>query len=60
LQDSDIPHQTSVHSRIGKMYESHLEELQSELKKAVGKVSFTTDIWTDPNLASFMAVTAHW
>lgn len=26
----------------------------------MGKISFTTDAWTDPNQTSFMAVTAHW
>jgi hypothetical protein len=26
----------------------------------VGKISFTTDGWSDPNQTSFMAVTAHW
>jgi hypothetical protein len=26
----------------------------------VGKISFTTDAWSDPNQVSFMAVTAHW
>ena len=26
----------------------------------MGKISFTTDIWSDPNLVPFMAVTAHW
>ncbi|KAF9537737.1 hypothetical protein CPC08DRAFT_651642, partial [Agrocybe pediades] len=27
---------------------------------ALGKVSLTTDLWSDPNLSPFMAVTAHW
>jgi len=26
----------------------------------MGKISFTTDIWTDFNMKSYMAVTAHW
>jgi len=26
----------------------------------VGKISCTTDAWSDPNQVSFMAVTAHW
>lgn len=26
----------------------------------MGKISFTTDAWSDPNRVSFMAVTAHW
>jgi hypothetical protein len=25
-----------------------------------GKISFTTDIWTDTNMTAFMALTAHW
>ena len=29
-------------------------------QKAMGKISFTMDMWTDPNLSPFMAVTAHW
>ena len=29
-------------------------------KVALGKISITTDLWTDPNLSPFMAVTAHW
>jgi hypothetical protein len=29
-------------------------------QRSVGKISFTTDAWSDPNLNSFMAVTAHW
>ena len=26
----------------------------------MGKISCTTDAWSDPNQVSFMAVTAHW
>lgn len=26
----------------------------------MGKISFTTDIWTDFNMKAYMAVTAHW
>lgn len=29
-------------------------------KESLGKISFTTDMWSDPNLTPFMAVTAHW
>lgn len=29
-------------------------------QNAPGKISFTTDTWTDPNQHPFMAVTAHW
>lgn len=26
----------------------------------MGKISYTGDIWSDPNLTPFMAITAHW
>jgi hypothetical protein len=26
----------------------------------MGKISFTTDMWSDLNLTPYMAVTAHW
>jgi hypothetical protein len=26
----------------------------------MGKISFTMDCWSDPNLKPYMAVTAHW
>lgn len=26
----------------------------------MGKISLTTDMWSDPNLTPYMAVTAHW
>lgn len=31
-----------------------------KLQGAVGKISFTSDLWSDSNLMPFMAVTAHW
>ena len=29
-------------------------------QNALGRISVTTDMWSDPNLSPFMAVTAHW
>ena len=26
----------------------------------MGKISYTMDLWSDPNLLPFMAMTAHW
>lgn len=34
--------------------------MHNTLQNALGKISFTTDLWSDPNLSPFMAVTAHW
>jgi hypothetical protein len=30
------------------------------IQTSVGKISFTSDLWSDPNLTPFIAVTAHW
>jgi hypothetical protein len=30
------------------------------MQTSVGKISFTSDMWSDPNRTPFMAVTAHW
>ncbi|KAJ8457523.1 hypothetical protein ONZ45_g18279 [Pleurotus djamor] len=48
FKDNDIPHRTSLHTRLKELWET------------MGKISFSTDIWSDPNLTPFMAVTAHW
>src|SRR5271163_3565835 len=76
LKESDIPGRTTLRNRIEKAYEDHMKQLEEEmmvcilfslsdkilimLEKSVGKISFTTDAWSDPNQTSFMAVTAHW
>lgn len=30
------------------------------IQHAVGRVSFTSDIWSDKNRRSYLAITAHW
>jgi hypothetical protein len=30
------------------------------LQKAEGRISFTSDLWSDPKLRPFLALTAHW
>jgi len=44
------------------IYREHVEDyraLISEIKSAPSQVSFTSDIWSDPNLTSFLAITCH-
>jgi hypothetical protein len=31
-----------------------------EEQHSLGKISFTMDMWSDPNRSPFMAITAHW
>jgi hypothetical protein len=35
-------------------------DVADSLQKAIGRISLTTDIWSDPQLVTFMAITAHW
>ncbi|KAH7904018.1 hypothetical protein BJ138DRAFT_969441, partial [Hygrophoropsis aurantiaca] len=60
LTDADIPHRTTIRTRVVQILEAHLDELSAEMQNSIGKISFTTDLWSDINLSPFMAVTAHW
>ncbi|KAN0124669.1 hypothetical protein V8E53_015705 [Lactarius tabidus] len=60
LRDHDIPHRTTIRKRVLEVLDEYIVELKSQLKKAMGRISLTTDIWSDLQLVAFMAVTAHW
>jgi hypothetical protein len=60
LQDRDIPHRTKLRETIIEAWESHFKALKLDLADAVGKVSFTADLWSDKNLRSYICITAHW
>lgn len=42
---------------LEEIYSKRLREMFSE---APGRFSFTTDMWSSPNLTPFMAITCHW
>ena len=42
-----------------KLLRTH-KRLLTHLKGALGNISFTTDIWSDSNLKSYLAMTGHW
>ncbi|KAG2336774.1 hypothetical protein BDR05DRAFT_831755, partial [Suillus weaverae] len=60
LNDADICHHTKLWELILDTFNEYFEVLKSDLLKAQGKVSFTSDPWSDSNLCPFMAITAHW
>ncbi|KAF9471352.1 hypothetical protein BDN70DRAFT_781954, partial [Pholiota conissans] len=59
LQDSDIPHRTKITRVIFESYHREWKKLLGELQGAEGRISFTSELWSDILLRSFMAVTAH-
>ncbi|KAJ7159172.1 hypothetical protein C8R43DRAFT_819869, partial [Mycena crocata] len=59
VDDSDLPHRTALTDLIFAEYGEAYKQLVAELKTAYGRISFTSDIWSDPNLRSFLGLTAH-
>jgi hypothetical protein len=76
LTDSDIPHRTLLRQRIIQRWVNEHVEINERLSVcqfsytlseliyvsqcAIGNVSFTTNLWSNDNLRSFMALMAHW
>ncbi|KAJ7059957.1 hypothetical protein C8F01DRAFT_970069, partial [Mycena amicta] len=60
LEDHDIPHRTKLMQLLEDEFRKEYNGLIEELKKSLGRVAFTSDIWSRENLESYMAVTAHW
>jgi hypothetical protein len=76
LDDTDIFHRTKARELIIDAFHEYFNALKRDLavgqplsgairnisflQAAQGKVSFTSDLWSDSNLRPFMALTAHW
>ncbi|KAF8999809.1 hypothetical protein BDQ17DRAFT_1187884, partial [Cyathus striatus] len=59
LDDDELVHRTKLRTDILLEQKKVFTKLREDLLHALGRVSFTTDLWSDPILRSFMAVTAH-
>ncbi|KAJ7464856.1 hypothetical protein B0H11DRAFT_1684072, partial [Mycena galericulata] len=59
VSDGDLPHRTALTEMVFDQYGEAYAALKAELKRAYGRISFTSDIWSDPNLRSFLGLTAH-
>ncbi|THU99505.1 hypothetical protein K435DRAFT_794863 [Dendrothele bispora CBS 962.96] len=60
LKDKDIPRRNTICIRILTLWDHHLDTIHLDFQIAPGKISFTMDLWSNTQLVSFMAVTAHW
>ena len=60
MDDSDLPKCTSMTDLIKKLYHEEMGRIFQELRNSTGRISFSMDLWSDTNLRSFMAVTAHY
>ncbi|TEB26169.1 hypothetical protein FA13DRAFT_1586269, partial [Coprinellus micaceus] len=60
LDNSDIPHRTRLAQLIVQSFAKEYQNMVDEIAASLGRVSFTSDIWSRHNLQSYMAVTAHY
>ncbi|KDN33246.1 hypothetical protein RSAG8_13663, partial [Rhizoctonia solani AG-8 WAC10335] len=60
IKEADIPHRSKLAKVAWAMYLLEKETIDAEMKRALGHISLTSDLWTDPNSRSFMAVTSHY
>ncbi|KAI8978310.1 hypothetical protein BD414DRAFT_378222, partial [Trametes punicea] len=60
LADCDIPHRTQTHKLLIERYATEIEKLRADLQAALGRISFTCDLWTCRVLKGFMAITLHY
>nr|XP_054604938.1 E3 SUMO-protein ligase ZBED1-like [Nothobranchius furzeri] len=54
-----LPSRRHFTSMMERKYQTSVEKLRSELKKASSKISFTTDAWTSLVTESYLGVTCH-
>ncbi|KIJ19753.1 hypothetical protein PAXINDRAFT_27839, partial [Paxillus involutus ATCC 200175] len=59
IDDKDLPHCTKLMQMVITEFQREYNKMKDDLQNALGHVSQTTDLWSDPNLDSYMAVTAH-
>ncbi|KAF8982902.1 hypothetical protein BDQ17DRAFT_1209753, partial [Cyathus striatus] len=59
ITDEQLPHRTKLTQDILLEHKKMFMKLQNDMKDALGCISFTTNLWSDPILRSFMAITAH-
>ncbi|KAA1475212.1 hypothetical protein DENSPDRAFT_753069, partial [Dentipellis sp. KUC8613] len=60
LQDKDIPKRAKLTKMIFHRFLQEYNALIMEMKDAQGRISFTSDCWSDAFLRPFMAITAHY
>ncbi|KAJ7142792.1 hypothetical protein C8R44DRAFT_603245, partial [Mycena epipterygia] len=60
LHERDIPHHTKLRSLIIDQWREYYNALKRELSSALGKISFTADIWSSKGMHPYLALTAHW
>ncbi|CDO78277.1 hypothetical protein BN946_scf184660.g4 [Trametes cinnabarina] len=59
LDEKDYPHRTKLTEAILGQWAETKKAVFAELRSSTGRVHYTCDIWSDQELASYLAITAH-
>ncbi|KAI0367558.1 hypothetical protein BV20DRAFT_911514, partial [Pilatotrama ljubarskyi] len=59
LTKKDIPGRTHIMDILVREYAEEIQTLRQELSSALGRVSFTCDMWSCNILRGFLAITVH-
>ncbi|KAF5332789.1 hypothetical protein D9611_005171 [Ephemerocybe angulata] len=60
LEESDLPHRTKVAQLVTESFAREYKNMVNDISNSLGRVAFTSDIWSRNNLQSYMAITAHY
>ena len=60
IEEKDLPHRTKMTSLILDEFKKERNKFAQDMRKAEGRISYTTDLSSDLNLDSFMAIMAHY
>ncbi|KAF9032318.1 hypothetical protein BDZ89DRAFT_927273, partial [Hymenopellis radicata] len=60
LTNDELPHRTKLADLIFAAFEKEYAAMLDRIKNSIGRVSFTSDIWSAITLQSYMAITAHY
>ncbi|KAJ8075961.1 hypothetical protein PM082_021593, partial [Marasmius tenuissimus] len=60
MEEKNIPHCTSLQKMVFQEWVRLMHQLKAHLQGSLGRISFTTDGWSDGTVFPFIAVTAHW
>ncbi|KAK7012539.1 ribonuclease H-like domain-containing protein [Favolaschia claudopus] len=58
--DEDLPHRTALTNKIIAQYHEIYEKIIDDIKRAYSRLHLTGDMWSDGDLASFLALSGHW
>ncbi|KAK7039983.1 hypothetical protein R3P38DRAFT_3469516 [Favolaschia claudopus] len=58
--DEDLPHRTALTNKIIAQYHEIYEKIIDDIKSAYSRLHLTGDMWSDGDLASFLALSGHW